>query len=189
MYPERKRLAYTVPTVEPTEITAGDSLQWDRTYSDYPPSAGWSLSYVLTGAHAEPITIAATANDADTGYEVRVATGTTVAYSVGRYTLVGHVSDGTARHRVYVGPLVVLPDPATATPELSFNERMLAAVEDKIATRIAADISGYTLEQQEVQREELRTLTRQRNAYADAVRRERGGRPFQTVGVSFGAPS
>jgi hypothetical protein len=183
-------LAYTVPTVEPTEFTAGDSLEWDRTLGDYTPSDGWTLSYVLTGAHASVISISATANDGNTGHEVRVTPATTAAYTDGRYNLVGLVThtDGR-RFEVYRAACFVYPNPATETPELSFNERMLAAVEAKIATRITADISRYTLEQQEVHREELATLNRQRNSYADAVRRERGGGFFQTAKVKYGAPA
>lgn len=179
-------MAYTVPTSEPTELTAGDSWQWDRTYSDYPPSAGWSLAYALTGADVQAIILSADANAEGTGYEVRAAAAETVVHEPGRYDLIGYVTKAGERHRVYAGPLVLLPDPATATPTLSFNERMLAAVEAKIADRVAADISSYTLEQQAVQREELATLHKQRNVYADAVRRERGGALFQSAKVSFG---
>lgn len=183
-------MAATIATTEPAEFTAGDSVEWDRSFSNYTPVDGWSLAYKLTGAHVSVLSISATANDAGTGFEVRVTPETTVSYTSGAYSLVGLVthSDGR-RFEVYRGPCVVLPDPATADPELSFNERMLAAVEAKIADRIAADISGYTLEQQAVQREELATLHRQRNSYADAVRQERGGGFFRNVKVSFGAPA
>lgn len=180
-------MAYTIPTVEPKEFTAGDSLQWDRTLGDYPPSDGWTLSYVLTGAHASVLSISTTASDDDATHEVRVVPATTATYTAGRYDLIGFVThtDGR-RFEVYRAACVVHPNAATATPALSFNERMLAAVESKISDRITADISRYSLEQQEVHREELANLNRQRNSYADAVRQERGGGFFRDVKVKFG---
>lgn len=185
--PPENALAYTVATSEPESFTAGDSVEWDRSLSDYTPADGWTLSYALTGAHSTVLTITATANAADTGYEVRVLPATSAAYTAGAYSLVGLVThtDGR-RFEVYRGPCYVNPDPATATPALSFNERMLAAVESKISDRITADISRYSLEQQEVHREELANLNRQRNSYADAVRQERGGGFFRDVKVKFG---
>lgn len=179
-------MAYTVPTVEPIELIAGDSWAWDRTLGDYPASA-WTLKYALTGAHETVIELTATA-DGET-HKIRVAAATTAGYTAGRYNLFGYVTDGTDRYTVFEGPLVVLPNPATAAPALSFAERMLTQLETKIADRLSADISSYTLEQQEVHREEIVTLTRQRNAYADAVRRERGGAFFQDVKVEFASPA
>lgn len=182
-------MANTIPDKEPTEAIAGDSLQWDRSVSAFPPSEGWTLTYSLTGAHASVLTITASASGDGDYYEVRVTPDTTVGYTPGPYTLYGRVSNGTDKHNVYAGPLVVLADPATATPELSFNERMLALAETKLADRLTADISSYSLEQQEVHREELASLQKQRNAYAEAVRRERGGGFFQNVKVRLGAAS
>ncbi len=183
-------MSYTIPTTEPTGFTAGDSLQWDRTLAAYPPSEGWTLSYVLTGAGAAVIEVAASPSDDNTSYEVRVTPATTADYTPGRYNLVGLVThtDGR-RFEVYRAACVVLADPATATPTLSYNERMLAAVEAKLEARIVADISSYTLEQQQVYREEMLKLQAQRNSFAEAVRRERGGAFFQNVGVSFGVPA
>lgn len=182
-------MARTVPTVEPTQLTAGDSWDWDITYSDYPPSEGWSLSYSLSGAHESVITITADPNDAESGYEVRVAAATTADYTAGRYNLLGYATKAPDRFQVYSGPLVVLPDPATATPELSHAERMLVQVRARIEERLAADVSGYTISQRQVQKEDLAELRRAEARYADAVRRERGGGFFQSVKVEFGAPS
>ena len=52
---------------------------------------------------------------------------------------------------------------------------MLSAVELKIEARVTADISSYTLEQQQVAREDLANLHALRNMYAAAVRKERSG--------------
>lgn len=183
-------MTLTVPTVEPTELTAGDYLQFDRTLSDYLPSDGWSLSYVLTGAAASVISIAASTSSDGDYFEVRVPSATTANYTAGRYNLIGFVTHtDDRRFEIYRAALVVHPDPATATPELSYAERMLTIVEDKISTRLSADIKEYTLEQMEVQREELAELNRQRERFKEAVRRERGGPFFKEVKASFGRAS
>lgn len=182
-------MAYTVSTVEPTSLTAGDSWQWDRAYSDYPSSDGWELGYVLTGAHESVIDLADYITDDSGTWEVRVPPATTAGYTAGLYRLVGYVSDGTDRHRVYSGPLTVLPDPAMAAPEPSHAEKSLAAVRARIEERLTADTSGFSIAQRQVQREELRELRKQEAIYAERVRRERGGPIFQPVKVTFGAPS
>lgn len=185
-------MARTIPTVEPITARAGLTWEWDPTPvfegETFLPSNGWTLTYSLTGAAATVLTITAATSASSDYFEVRVPKATTATYTAGRYDLIGVVDDGRDAFEVYRGPLVV--EPATsAAPELSFAEQMLAAVETKIADRTAADISGYTLEQQAVQRESLADLRRQRAAYADAVRRERGGKFFQPVAVSFETPA
>jgi hypothetical protein len=34
---------------EPTEVTAGDTIEWTRQLPDYPASLGWVLKYALRG--------------------------------------------------------------------------------------------------------------------------------------------
>lgn len=163
---------------------------WDRTYSDYPSSDGWTLSYVLSGAHESVIDLSAFISDVDGTWEVRVPPATTVDYTPGSYRLVGVVThtDGE-RHRVYSAPLTVLPDPVTAVPEPSHNEKVLAATRARIEERAAADMSGFSIAQRQVQKEELRELRRQEAIYADRVRIERGGPAIQPMRIRFGAPA
>lgn len=182
-------VGYTIPTVEPTKIIAGDSLQWDRTLEDHPPSDGWSLSYALTGAEATVLEVPTTATADGAGYQVRVAPADSIFYDAGRYNLVGFVThaDGT-RFEVYRAPCVVIADAMTAPPDIGHAERMVVVLQAKIADRYAADISGYSLEQQEVHREEIAQLERSLARYADASARQRGRPFFQNVAVSFVSP-
>ena len=41
-----------IPTTEPTEITAGSTVKWKKTLSNYKPDDGWSLAYYYRGAGA-----------------------------------------------------------------------------------------------------------------------------------------
>lgn len=183
-------MAYTVPTVEPTEFSAGDSLSWDRALSDYTPADGWTLSYVLSGAHESPLVITATASDDGMGHEVRVTPATTAEYTSGRYNLVGFVthSDGS-RYEVYRASCYVHPDAATATPDLGHAERMLAAIEAVLEGRIPADVESYQIAGRAVNKIPLERLSIERSKYAEIVRRQRGGSFFRDVKVQFGRAS
>lgn len=178
----------TVPTYEPTSATAGDSWEWDRTLSDYPPSGGWTLTYSLTGAHESVLSISATTSDLGDYFEVRVAPATTVAYTAGPYKLIGHVTDGTDRFVVYSAPLTVLPDPATATPEFTHAERMLAAIRALLEGRVTEDVQRFQVAGRALEKMEPVELRKWEAVYADRVRMERGGGFFQPVRVRFGVP-
>lgn len=41
-----------IPTTEPTEITAGSTVKWKKTFANYNPQDGWALAYYLRGAGA-----------------------------------------------------------------------------------------------------------------------------------------
>ena len=116
-------MAVTIPEVEPTELRAGETWAWKRSYSDY-SATGWTLTYTAINA-AGKITLVATATG--TAHLVSVpavsvagSTGVpavvgTDSYTAGTYTLYGKVSDGTSVYSVYDGLVTVLPDLAAAT--------------------------------------------------------------------------
>ena len=60
-------------TTEPARVTAGDTIAWTKTLSDYPASAGWVLAYTLINAGAK-ITITAAASGDDHAVTVLAAT-------------------------------------------------------------------------------------------------------------------
>ena len=70
-------------TLEPSRVTAGDTITWLRSLADYPASAGWVLSYTLINSAAK-ISITATASGAD--HLVTVAAATSAAYTPATYT-------------------------------------------------------------------------------------------------------
>ena len=87
-------MAADIPTKEPTEFTAGDSVKWTRTLGDYPAST-YTLKYSLRGT-AGTFDITATADGDD--YSVSLPAPTTSTYSAGYYDGHGYaVIDGTAQ--------------------------------------------------------------------------------------------
>lgn len=105
-------MAATVPTTEPTVISAGDNVLFTRSLADYPADA-WTLTYVLSnGLHAYSFTAFADG----TTFSVNTHSPVTALYAPGEYRLTGTVSDGVEQHTVYSGLLTVLPNGSVATP-------------------------------------------------------------------------
>lgn len=113
-------MAITIPEVEPTELRAGETWAWKKSFSDY-SATGWTLSYTLINS-AGKISLTATATGASHLVSIPAVTTTgtggttgTDSYAAGDYTMLGRVTDGTSVYQVYAGLLTVLPDLAAAT--------------------------------------------------------------------------
>jgi len=109
-------MTISIPEVEPTELRAGETWAWKRSYVDY-SATGWTLNYYLVNATGK-ISLTATATGTEHLVSVPAITVTGVtgtdSYSTGTYTLYGRVSDGTSVYQVYSGIVTVLPDLAAA---------------------------------------------------------------------------
>ena len=99
-------------TLEPSRVTAGDTITWLRSLADYPASAGWVLSYTLINSGSK-ISITATASGAD--HLVTVAAATSAAYTPATYTWHAAVTKAAERYTVGTGQMVVAPNLAAAT--------------------------------------------------------------------------
>lgn len=99
-------------TTEPTRVTAGDTIAWTKSFSDYPASASWVLSYTLINSAAK-ITVTATASGAD--HLVSVPAATTANWTAGNYTWHAVVTKATERYTVGTGQIVVAPNLAAAS--------------------------------------------------------------------------
>jgi len=128
-------MAHTVTEGEPTVLAAGDSWQWDRAVSDYPPSEGYALTYHLSGrARYE---IAASASETGDYFEVRTTPAAHAALVEGEYRLLGFVTLGdTERWPVYDGRVYVHANPLTLDGDTrSFAARMVDVLEAAVAGR------------------------------------------------------
>lgn len=100
-------------TTEPSRVTAGDTVVWQKSLSDYPASAGWVLSYTLVHATLAKITLTATASGAD--HLVDVPAATTAAWAAGVYTWAAIVTRALERHTLGTGTITIAPNWANAT--------------------------------------------------------------------------
>jgi hypothetical protein len=98
-------------TIEPTRVTAGDTVTWLKSLSDYPATSGWVLSYTLINGTAK-ITATTTASGAD--HLVSIAAATTAGWAAGTYTWQAVVTKAAERYTVGQGSIIVAPDLAAA---------------------------------------------------------------------------
>ena len=107
-------------TTEPSRVTAGDSIFWLKSLSDYPASASWVLAYTFINSAAK-ISLTATASGAD--HLVAIAAATSAAWVAGTYTWQATVTKAAERYTVGSGAMVVDPNLAAQT---TFDSRTSA---------------------------------------------------------------
>ena len=105
-----------LPTIEPTEVFAGDTLTWKITLPDYPASDGWTLHYRLINAtwHLD-ITTTPSGDD----HLINVAATISAAYTPGEYDWQSYVTDVSGdRFTIQSGSMEVKPNWAAQTSSL-----------------------------------------------------------------------
>lgn len=121
-------------TSEPSSVTAGDTIRWRKSLSDYPATA-WTLKYRLINA-AGKIDITAGANGSD--YLIDVPAVTSAAWMAGDYDWQSYVEKGAERYTVSVGRIVIAPNLA-AQPggydNRSYARKVLDAIEAALMGR------------------------------------------------------
>ena len=135
----------TTPTSEPSTITAGDTLTWQKSLADY-AAPTWVLKYRLINATAK-IDITATASGSD--HLVSVAKATSAAYVAGSYAWTAWVETAAERVTVGSGTMIVLPNLAVLT---TFDARSDDAI---IVDQLMAAYKTYTASQGNVAEYEI----------------------------------
>lgn len=99
----------TTSPIEPTTVTAGDTLIWLRTLSDYPATDGWVLKYRLLNASGKIDVVAAASG---TDFLITITNIVSAAYVAGTYDWTSWVEGNSQRITIGTGRIVVKPDPA-----------------------------------------------------------------------------
>ncbi|MDF1536075.1 MAG: hypothetical protein P1S46_06165 [bacterium] len=135
----------TIPTTEPSQVRAGDTVKWTRALSDYPP-ATWTLSYALRGLPGE---IDITASDNGDGtHLVSVAPATTAVWEPGVYNWSAKVTDGSDVYTVDLGSIIVLEDLSSVSGAYdgrTHARKTLDALEAVIQGRASRSDLNYTI--------------------------------------------
>ncbi len=100
-------MAIDIPTIEPTEVTAGDTWTWTKSLPDYLP-ASWVLSYALVKDDAL-ISFTGSDNGDDT-HLISVLAATTATYAPGEYRWQAYATNGAQRVTVGRGLITVKED-------------------------------------------------------------------------------
>lgn len=172
-------MAPTVPTTEPTEVTAGDTWQWDRAPGEYAPADGWALSYDVAGPQS--FTIAGASVSTVNG-SFRVTYASPASLPAGTYQWFARATLSGDRRTIDRGVFTVVAD----VPSQLHAEKMLAAIEAVIEGRITADVESYAIGGRQVTKMSSSDLRYWRGYYsAEIARLRRGGKVFSPIRVSF----
>lgn len=184
-----------IPTVEPLEWAAGDTVQWTKDLADY-PAGTWTLAYYFRGAAGG---LAATATASGTTHAITITAAQSAVLAPGRYAWEAYVTSGSVRHRVGGGTVLVTRNLA-ATPA-GFDarqhcEKVLDAIEAVIEGRATRDQQSYSIAGRSLQRMPVADLIVLRDKYkfevAELRRAERIAQGLGTksrILVRFGAPT
>lgn len=129
----------------PAELRAGDTGKWQRSFSDYPATAGWVLAYTIAGTGGV-FTVTATASGDN--FLATIAAATSAAFPAGSYQITEYVTKGLERFTLNTQPLRILANLVGASPSdtRSHARKMLDAIEawleSKAPTAASVEIAG-----------------------------------------------
>lgn len=174
----------------PNTLTAGTTLRYRRTLSDYPP-ASWALSVHLAG----PKKISATVTEEGDDYVVTFSATATATLTAGLYVWLERATaaaPGTDVFDVASGQLQVLPNVAAAAdgdlenPKARMARTLRAYLEGRATGAEAEAIAVYGRSWQSTPTAVLWQILRETEA---ALALElRGGQPFRTIPVRLKTP-
>lgn len=138
-----------IPTIEPTQFRAGDTVKWEKSLADYLASAGWTLKYrLINSAGKYDITAAADGDD----HAVTVTAATSAAYTAGTYQWQAYVETGSGASReqytIGTGTVEILPNLAglsAAYDTRSHVKKVLDALRAALEGRASRTDLNYTV--------------------------------------------
>jgi hypothetical protein len=158
------------PTIEPAVFNAGDTLRFDRTLSNYPASAGWTLRYTLINATSKITFNAAAAGDV---HAVTVAATTTAVWAPGNYDWRARVDKAGEVYTVGEGRIVIRNAFSTATADARTHaRRTLDAIESVIEGRASSAVAEYQIAGRQLKNIPIAELLTLRDRYRAEVARE-----------------
>lgn len=180
----------TIPTTEPSQVTAGDTWKWTKSVPDYSAADGWQLSYQLRGpamlglAWATEVTAHSNGRD----FSVVVPVAKTERLLEGTYHWAAYVTKAGERFEVDFGNITVRINMAVAPVAggQTHAERTLAVIEAALEGRLTGDLESYTIAGRSVTKIPVEQLWGLRSRYRAEVWRERHpGRLEVPVEVTF----
>ncbi len=159
----------------PATFAAGTTVDWTRSYPDYPAVAGWSLRIYLAGPSAS-INELATPDNAG-NWAFTLPSTTTGAMIPGTYRWTERAENAGRFITLDSDVVMVTLDlaQAAAGDAQTWEEKTLAAVEDLLANRAVDGIESYQIAGRSIAKMPIQDLIKLRGQLAAAVNRQRGG--------------
>jgi hypothetical protein len=184
---------------EPSDIVAGDTLTWQRSFDSFPASLGWVLTYVLNSPTARIVVNSADVTALGNSFQVTIPSAETKVWAPGKYQWLAVAQLAAAgpvpaqRFTVALGRLVIAIDLLDATSPQDTRSNAEVALDNinlMLAGRGGDGVQEYTINGRMLRRYPLAELTSLRSLYRAIVRQERADRgEYQlpsTVAVHFG---
>ena len=136
-------MAIEIPSVQPEQITVGNTLKFTFDAGDYTPDV-YTLTYHLANAGGS---YSVTGSDNGDGtYLVHATAATTEGWLNGDYSYYITATDGTDRYTVTSGSVTLLPDPASGNFDgRSHVKRTLDILESVVESRVEKDTVSYSI--------------------------------------------
>lgn len=187
-----------VRTIEPTQITQREAVEWTKSYPDYPATL-WTLKYLFRG-RGPGVTVTATTNDV-TGFAAALTAAQTVTMAPVRYTWQAVLTEIAATtNKIYIATGFTTvkvgfdPDADDEIDTRSANEITLDIINAAISGQMTENVLEYEITTpagtRKVKRMTSTDLFAARTLFATLVAQERqrerlrnGGPFFQSVKV------
>lgn len=164
-------MAYQIPTVEPTRLTAGDTAKWKISLADFPAGDGWSLQYVFVGKAGKQ---EATSSADGAEHLLSIAASATANWAPGEYRWHAYATQADERYKVREGALTVEANlAATAALDARTHARkVLDAIEAVLEKRATQAHMEYEIEGRRLRFIPVPELLTLRSRYRGYVRAE-----------------
>jgi hypothetical protein len=179
-----------IPSTEPTNFAAGETVQWTKSVADYPSTAGWSLIYSIRGPTVFP-NATATPN-ADGSYSITIAAVDTAPLKAGLYLWASHAYKAgppILRYAIERGVILVTANLDTVETIETHAAEVLPIIEAAIKGRLTGDMQQYTIAGRQIMKIPIRELYALRAQYRAELAKERNTkRANPTRAVTFVSP-
>jgi len=190
-------MAATVRTIEPTQITQREAVEWTKSYPDYPATL-WTLKYLFRG-RGPGVTVTATADGDD--FAAALTAAMTVTMAPVRYTwqaVLTEIADSTNKIYIASGFTTVKvgfdPDIDEEIDTRSANEIALDSINAALTAFTSSNVLEYEIStpagSRRVKKSATAELLSMQKHFATLVAQERqrerlrnGGPFFQSVKV------
>jgi hypothetical protein len=102
-------MARQIPAVEPTVFSAGDTVSWNKSLTDYSPDEGWILSYAFRGEKGDG-RLDVTAANVDGTHAISITPAQTGLMRPGLWVWAAYATLGADRYKIAQGSVRVEPN-------------------------------------------------------------------------------
>lgn len=164
-------MAPSIPTREPSEFTAGDTVKWTVSLGAFPADDGWTLTYNFRGPETQNVT--AVADGA--AHAVVISAIDSDKFEPGDYAWAAFAVKGAERFRARSGRMAVRVNLQTVDQIFdprSHVERVLDALKAMIEKKATRDQSSYSIEGRSLSRMSPEELLTWKSHYETLLKQE-----------------